>query len=286
MSISGSALLAGVIGWPITQSLSPALHGHWIAEHGIDGAYVPLPVRPEDFARVVDGLRRAGFRGANVTVPHKEAAFALADRHDAAARAIGAVNLLVFDESGLEGRNTDAAGLSAALIEALGPDQVKGRPVAIWGAGGTARAAVYALAEMGAGEIRLFNRTASRAQTLASALASVVSARVSGAGYDRWPEEAKDVALVVHTTSAGMKKAPSLELALDRLPDDAAVFDAVYNPLETELLAKARTRGLRTVDGLGMLMHQAVPAFEAFYGVRPAVTPELRCALEKALSGG
>ena len=286
MSISGSALLAGVIGWPIAQSLSPALHGHWIAEHGIDGAYVPLPVKPEDFARVVDGLRRAGFRGANVTVPHKEAAFALADRHDAAARAIGAVNLLVFDEPGFEGRNTDAAGLSAALIEALGPDHVKGRAVAIWGAGGTARAAVYALAGMGAGEIRLFNRTAGRAQALASALASVVSARVSGAGYDRWQEEAKDVALVVHTTSAGMKKAPSLELALDRLPDDTAVFDAVYNPLQTALLARARARGLRTVDGLGMLMHQAVPAFEAFYGVKPAVTPGLRCALEKALSGG
>jgi shikimate dehydrogenase len=284
MSVSGSARLAGVVGWPIAQSLSPALHGHWIAEHSIDGAYVPLPVRPEDFALVVEGLRHAGFRGLNVTVPHKEAAFALADRHDTAARAIGAVNLLVFDEHGIEGRNTDAAGLSAALIEALGSGHVKGRPVAIWGAGGTARAAVHALAEMGAGEIRLFNRTASRAQALASALTTPV--RVTGAGYDRWPQQAKDVALVVHTTSAGMKKTPSLDLALDLLPADAAVFDAVYNPLETALLARARARGLRVVDGLGMLLHQAVPAFEVFYGIKPSVTPALRRVLERALAGG
>ena len=284
MSMSGSARLAGVVGWPIAQSLSPALHGHWIAEHGIDGAYVPLPVRPEDFALAVEGLRHAGFRGLNVTVPHKEAAFALADRHDAAARAIGAVNLLVFDERGVEGRNTDAAGLAATLIEALGPNHVKGRPVAIWGAGGTARAAIYALAGMGAGEIRLFNRTAAKAVALANA--GLVRTPVTGAGYDRWEEDGKDAALIVHTTSAGMKKTPSLDLSLDLLPADAAVFDAVYNPLETALLARARARGLRIVDGLGMLLNQAVPAFEVFYGVKPSVTPALRRALEKALSGG
>jgi shikimate dehydrogenase len=283
MSLSGSARLAGVVGWPVSQSLSPALHGHWLGEHGIDGAYIPLPVQPSDFATVLDGLRRAGFRGLNVTLPHKEAAFALAHRHDEAARITGAVNLLVFGEHGIEGRNADVAGLAAALVDALGPDPVKGRPVAIWGAGGAARGAIYALAQMGAAEIRLFNRTPARAQSLAAALSPQVSASVTAAGYEAWPQACRDVALVVHTTSAGMKKAPSLDLPLDGLPAGAAVFDAVYNPLETGLLARARARGLKTVDGLGMLMHQAVPAFEAFYGVRPAVTPELRRKLEAML---
>jgi shikimate dehydrogenase len=283
MSISGGARLAGVVGWPVGHSLSPLLHGHWIAEHGIDGAYVPLPVAPEDFARVMDGLRRAGIRGVNVTVPHKEAAFALADSHDDAARATGAVNLLVFDGQQIVGRNTDAAGLAAALVDGLGKDPVKGKMVAVWGAGGAARAAIHALSQMGAAEIRLFNRTASRAEALASTFAPTVPARLVGMGFGRWPEAGRDIALVVHTTSAGMRNTPSLDLSLDVLPGTAAIFDAVYNPLETALLARARARGLQTVDGLGMLMHQAVPAFEAFFGARPAVTPALRQKLEKAL---
>lgn len=284
MSLTGSARLAGVIGWPISQSLSPALHGHWIAEHGVDGAYVPLAVRPEDFSRALDGLRRAGFRGFNVTVPHKEAAFALADRHDDAARAIGAVNLLLFDNKGIEGRNTDAFGLSATLGKALGDGALKGRIVAIWGAGGTARAAIYALATMGVAEIRLFNRTASRAAALAAGFAPLIQSKLTAGGYEQWA--GTDVALVVHTTSAGMKKAPSLDLSLDQLPADAAVFDAVYNPLETGLLARARACGLKTVDGLWMLMHQAVPSFEAFYGIAPQVTPALRQQLLKVLERG
>ncbi len=285
MSITGAARLAGVIGWPISQSLSPALHGHWIEEHGVDGAYVPLPIRPEDFARTVDGLRRAGFRGFNVTVPHKEAAFALAERHDEAARAIGAVNLLVSTDTGFEGRNTDVYGLTATLAAARGPGALNGKAVAIWGAGGTARAAVHALAKMGAAEIRIFNRTAARAVTLATSFTPLVSAKVTGAGYESWAAAAGDTVLVVHTTSAGMKKSPSLDLPLDRLPRDAAVFDAVYNPLETALLARARACGLKPVDGLWMLLHQAVPSFEAFYGITPQVTPALRAKLEKALDG-
>lgn len=286
MSISGAAKLAGVVGWPVAQSLSPALHGYWLAENGIDGAYVPLSVRPEDFAAAVDGLRRAGFVGLNVTVPHKEAAYAMAATHDDAAKAIGAVNLLLLRETGLEGRNTDVYGLKAALSDNLDVDRLKGRTAAIWGAGGTARAAVYALAQMGVAEIKIFNRTAGRAEALAKALSPLVQAKLSGAGYEAWAAAAPHVSLVVHTTSAGMKKAPSLDLSLDGLPTDAAVFDAVYNPLETELLAKARTRGLRTVDGLWMLIHQAVPSFEAFFGIRPHVTPALRQDLEKALARG
>jgi shikimate dehydrogenase len=284
MTISGAARLAGVIGWPVAQSLSPALHGFWLAEHGIDGAYVPLAIAPENFARSLDGLVRAGFRGFNVTVPHKEAAFALAVRHDEAAMATGAVNLLLATPEGLEGRNTDVYGLVASLSGALGPDGLRGRTAAIWGAGGTTRAAIIALAQLGAAEIRLFNRTPAKAQVLATTLAGRVSARLSAAGYETW--SGQDIAVVVHTTSAGMKQTPSLDLALGDLPADAAVFDAVYNPLETGLLARARARGLKTVDGLWMLLHQAVPSFAAFYGVQPDVTPALREALVTALTRG
>jgi len=286
MNLSGAAKLAGVIGWPVSQSLSPLLHGTWLGEHGIDGAYVPLAVRPEDFEAAVDGLAKAGFRGVNVTVPHKEAAFALAQRHDAAAKAIGAVNLLCFGEKGLEGRNSDAYGLMTTLREALGEDAVKHKTVAIWGAGGTARAALYALSEMGAAEIRIFNRTPDRAAALAKAFAPLGSARLTGAGYDAWGEGGKDCALLLHTTSAGMKGAPSLDLPLEVLPQTAAVFDAVYNPLRTGLLVRAKARGLRTIDGLWLLLHQAVPSFKAFYGVTPAVTPAMHSLLEKALHGG
>ncbi len=277
--------LAGVVGWPIAQSVSPLLHSHWIAEHGIDGSYVPLPVRPEDFAAAMKELQGKGFCGVNVTVPHKQAAFALAGRHDRAAGITGAVNLLLFGDDGIEGRNTDGIGLAAALRDGLGQDCVKGRAVVIWGAGGTARAAVYALSRMGATEIRILNRTVARAEALV-ALGRQVSVKITAGGYELWPEAGKDAALLVHTTSAGMKQTPSLDLPLDVLPSGAAVFDAVYNPLETALLKRAREQGLRTVDGLGMLMHQAVPSFAAFFGIEPAVTPALRSKLEKALTGG
>lgn len=276
--------LAGVIGWPVSQSLSPALHGAWLKQYGIDGAYVPLEIAPPDFARSVDGLAHAGFVGFNVTVPHKESAFALASSHDDAAALTGAVNLLLAVPDGFEGRNTDAYGLAATLTQQLGPDALRGKIAAIWGAGGTTRAAIYALAGLGASEIRVFNRTAAKAVALASGFAALVPARVTGAGYDAW--NGTGVAVIVHTTSAGMKETPSLDLNLDDLPDDACVFDAVYNPLETGLLQRARTRGLKTVDGLWMLIHQAVPSFEAFYGVRPAVTAALRDQLVKALQGG
>jgi len=284
MSLSGSAKLAGVIGWPIAQSLSPALHGFWLAELGIDGAYVPLSIRPEDFSRSVDGLFRAGFRGFNITIPHKEAAFAIAERHDEAARLIGAVNLLVIKDGVLEGCNTDAYGIAATLTQELGAGTLHGKTAAIWGAGGTTRAAIYALAKLGVSEIRLFNRTPDKAVALAKSFAGKVVPRLSAAGYDAW--SGKDIALIVHTTSAGMKEAPSLDLPLDDLPADAAVFDAVYNPLETGLLAKARTKGLKTVDGLWMLLHQAVPSFAAFYGVEPSISPALRQTLLKALTSG
>ena len=258
--------LAGVIGWPVAQSLSPRLHGYWLAEHGIDGAYVKLPVRPEDFSVALRGLRHAGFRGVSVTVPHKEAAFAVSARVDDAAHKAGAVNQLIFhDDGSIEGLNTDVPGLKASLAEI----DFAGKPVVILGAGGASRAAQIALAA--AGEIRLLNRT---------------PGRLGAVGFGQWADAAKDAVLVLNATSAGMKDTPSPDVDLALLPSTATVCDIVYNPLQTGLLQRAQARGLKTVDGLGMLMHQAVPAFKAFFGVEPEVTPYLRRMLEEALAHG
>jgi len=285
MSLSGTAKLAGIIGWPVAQAFSPRLHGYWLNEMGIDGALVPLPVRPEDFSIVIRGLMKAGFKGVSVTIPHKEAAFAICHETDLAARVAGAVNLLIFRDNGrIEGRNTDASGLAAALRENLDAGALKGKAVVILGAGGAARAAVVALHDIGAGEIRIVNRSRGRADQLAAALSPHVKPRL--VVFDDWSKAAQGAALVVHSTSAGMKGAPSLDIAFDALPKDAVICDIVYNPLETPLLKRARAAGYKTIDGLGMLMHQGVPAFEAFFGVTPKVTPSLRKNLEEALNSG
>lgn len=279
--ISGRAKCAGVVGWPVAHSLSPRLHNHWLRANGIDGAYIPLPIPQESLAQALKGLRQAGFRGVNLTIPHKEAAFALAHRLDDTARAAGAVNLLIFHEDGtLEGRNTDAEGLAESLKAAK--VSLKGAPAALLGAGGAARAAILALEKIGAGEIRIVNRHADRAASLASQLAPFVKAKLCAA--TDWPKAAAGAKLLVNATSAGMKGQPALDLALDPLTKDVVVCDLVYNPLQTDLLARAAARGHKTVDGLGMLMYQAVPSFAAFYGVTPTVTPELRVELELALS--
>lgn len=279
--LTGKAKLAGVIGWPVTHSLSPVLHGHWLAEHGIDGAMVPLAARTEDFTTVIDGARRAGFRGVNVTVPHKEAAFAIAHRVDAAALAAGASNLLVFADSGIEGRNTDSLGLAESLRETIG--DLGGKTVVLLGAGGAARGAILALEMLGAGKIHLLNRDVHRAKTLASSLAPQVRGHLAPGGLDDWNSVAGEAVLAVNSTSAGMGKNPPLAIDLGALNKSAAVCDIVYSPLETQLLKDAAARGHQTIDGLGMLMHQAVPSFEAFFGVRPKVTPALREALVKVL---
>ena len=285
MNLSGTAKLAGIIGWPVAQAFSPRLHGYWLNEMGIDGALVPLPVRPEDFSIVIRGLMKAGFKGVSVTIPHKEAAFAICHETDLAARVAGAVNLLIFRDNGrIEGRNTDASGLAAALRENLDAGALKGKAVVILGAGGAARAAVVALHDIGAGEIRIVNRSRGRADQLAAALSPHVKPRL--VVFDDWSKAAQGAALVVHSTSAGMKGAPSLDIAFDALPKDAVICDIVYNPLETPLLKRARAAGYKTIDGLGMLMHQGVPAFEAFFGVTPKVTPSLRKNLEEALNSG
>jgi shikimate dehydrogenase len=286
MTISGAAKLAGVIGDPVAHSLSPRLHGHWLEAYGLDGAYVPLRVPREAFAFALRGLRLAGFAGVNVTVPHKEAAFAIAERLDDAARAAGAVNLLIFREDHIEGRNTDSSGLAASLAEQLGAAALKGQTVALLGAGGAARAGILALDSLGAKEIRIVARNPARGAELARSLKSSTRAALESFAFDGWTKASADIALLLNTTSAGMKGNPPLALSLDPVPPAAAICDIVYNPLETPLLAEARRRGHRTIDGLGMLMHQAVPAFEAFFGVKPNVTPAARKVLEGALNAG
>jgi len=282
VTLTGKAKLAGIIGWPVAHSLSPVLHGHWLAEYDIDGAMVPLAARVEDFTAVIDGARRAGFKGVNVTVPHKEAAFATAHTVDAPAKAAGAANLLVFHDGKIEGRNTDALGLAESLRESIGT--LDGKNVVLLGAGGAARGAILSLEMLGAGKIHLLNRDAHRAKTLADSLSKQVRAPVEPGALSDWARMAGDAALVVNSTSAGMGSIPPLDLDLSALPKSAAVCDIVYNPLETRLLNDAAARGHKVIDGLGMLMHQAAPSFEAFFGVKPKVTPELRAALVKVLS--
>ena len=276
--------LAAVIGWPVHQSLSPQLHSYWLNHHGVAGAYVALPVKPEDFSRVAAALPLMGFAGANVTVPHKEAAYVLSTRLDEDARVTGAVNTLVFGAAGVEGRNTDAKGFLASLNETLGPESAKGDLAVVLGAGGAARAIVLALSRAGASRIRIVNRTGKRAEELASSLAATTPVEIGHWGD--WARAFADAGLLVNTTSLGMTGKPPLDVALQSLPPKAAVADIVYNPLETAVLREARRRGHRTMDGLGMLMHQGAASFAAWFGVVPAVTPELRAELTKALARG
>jgi shikimate dehydrogenase len=264
--LTGSARLAGVIGWPVAHSRSPRIHGTWLARHDIDGAYLPLPVAPEHFAHTVHALAYAGFAGANVTLPHKEAAFALADRLSPAARRAGAVNTLVFTPTGIEGDNTDGYGFIANL-RAHGVNPAAG-PALILGAGGAARAIAAALLDEGV-PVTLCNRTSDRSARLAAALPGIRTLP--------WEDRAAalgDFSLLVNTTSLGMVNHPKLDMNL-AAAGALAVADIVYAPLETTLLSEARARGLRAVEGLGMLLHQAVPGFAAWFGVTPAVDDEL-----------
>ncbi len=274
---------AGVIGWPVTHSLSPLLHGYWLKQYGIDGEMVRLPAQPGEFTAEIARVRREGFAGVNVTVPHKQAAFAIAGIHDRAAEICGAANLLVFGKDGITGRNTDHIGLFQSLRENLGEDTLAGKTVVLLGAGGAARGALLALDELGVAQIHILNRHQARAETLAHALALKLTARLLPGPLESWAALASQAALLLNTTSAGMADVPSLDLDLTGLPRSAPVCDIVYSPLETELLRSATARGHKTIDGLGMLMHQAVPSFEAFFGVRPSVTSGLRAAMIQAL---
>lgn len=273
-------LLAGVMGWPIFHSRSPKIHNYWLARYGLAGAYVPLAIEPGRLEAALRALPSLNFSGCNLTIPHKEAALSIVDSLDAGAARIGAVNCVAVEEDGtLSGRNYDGFGFTAALRAAAPLWRAEAGPAVVIGAGGAARAVVAGLIDAGAAEIRLFNRTLERAQKIAADFGPQVIAF-------RWEERAEGLAgagLVVNTTNQGMVGEPPLDLPLDRLPTDSLVSDIVYAPLETPLLAAARARGNVAVDGLGMLIHQARPAFRDWFGVMPEATPELRALVEATL---
>lgn len=269
---------ACVIGWPIKHSRSPIIHNFWLRRHGIDGSYEKVEVAPEALGEFILGIGR-DFAGCNVTVPHKEQAAALLGEVDATARAVGAVNTIWAEAGIVRGMNTDVAGFLANLDQAApGWDAAPLRAVVL-GAGGAARAVVYGLAARGASDIAIVNRSSRRAEELAAELGG------RAAAPEELPQLLAEATLLVNATSLGMQGSAELDIDLAQLNPAAVVNDLVYVPLRTKLIEAAAARGNRTVDGLGMLLHQAVPGFEKWFGVRPEVTPELRALVEADLTG-
>jgi shikimate dehydrogenase len=266
-----------LIGWPAAHSRSPLIHHYWLRQFGIEGGYSIEAVPPEGFAEFVLHLSTHGFVGANVTIPHKERALALT-APDERARAVGAANTLWYDGDMLRSTNTDIEGFINNL-DASAPGWDKIEEALVLGAGGSSRAVVFGLIERGIKRVHLANRTIERAQ----ALADQFGANVHPVAWDAIGGVLPHAALLVNTTSLGMKGQPSLDLDIGLLPSHAAVADLVYVPLQTPLLAAAQARGLKTADGLGMLLHQAVRGFELWFGRRPQVTPELRALVEADL---
>ncbi len=273
MNISGKVKVAGVIGWPVEHSLSPRLHGYWIKKYNIDGAFIPLAVEPANLHNAIRSLPALGFAGANLTVPHKEAALSAVDRVDDNAARIGAINTLVVSGDGsIEGRNTDGFGFVEALAASADLAGLKGQSVALLGAGGAARAIAAALQDFGVGKIYLINRTLERAERIRD----VFGGKIIAVDWDERTEVLADTKLLVNTTTLGMVGHPELEIVLDTLPVKAIVTDVVYTPLMTGLLKNAAKRGNPVVDGLGMLLHQGRPGFYSWFGREPVVTEELR----------
>jgi shikimate dehydrogenase len=273
-------LLAGVMGWPVMHSRSPALHNYWFGRYRLAGAYVPLAIEPGNLAAALRALAPLGFSGCNLTIPHKERALDTVDEVDPVARRIGAISCVVVRPDGsLAGTNNDSYGFVQNILQQQPEWRAGGGAAVVIGAGGGARAVVYSLAERGAKEIRVTNRTPARAEALAREFGSPVAA----VPWSERHRALEGAAMLVNTTSQGMTGQPPLDLGLDALPIAAIVCDIVYIPLETPLLAAARARGNRTVDGLGMLLHQARPAWQAWFGVDPEVTPELRAMIEATI---
>ena len=272
--------LAGVMGWPVAHSRSPLIHNYWLQQHGLSGSYVQLAVQPQRLATALPGLAALGFKGCNITIPHKVEALKLVQVLDANAVRVGAVNTVVVQSDGqLKGLNTDGFGFIQSLLDADPVWRADTGPIAVLGAGGAARAVLLALCDQGAKEIRLLNRSADTAQTLAAEFGLPIVARP----WAQRHEALADCALLVNTTSLGMHGSPALDLNLNLLPTSALVSDIIYVPLQTPLLAAAKARGNLTVNGLGMLLNQARPAFEAWFGVFPDITPELKALVEATL---
>jgi shikimate dehydrogenase len=278
MDMTATRLRAAcLIGWPAAHSRSPLIHHYWLRTLGIEGGYIIEAVPPDDLRDFVLRLSLRGFVGANVTIPHKEQALALS-KPDARATAVGAANTLWFENGELRSTNTDVEGFINNL-DSSAPGWDKAEAALVLGAGGSAHAVVFGLLERGIKTVHLVNRTIERAQ----ALADQFGAGVRPAGWDEVAKLLPRAGLLVNTTSLGMHGQPRLEIVVGLLPDNAVVADLVYVPLQTELLAAAQTRGLKTADGLGMLLHQAVRGFELWFGRRPQVTAELRALVEADL---
>ncbi|MDY0881984.1 shikimate dehydrogenase [Dongia soli] len=276
-TLTGKSLIAGVFGWPVTHSRSPRLHGYWLKHYGIDGAYIPFSTHPAQFETALRALPALGFRGANVTLPHKEKALACIDQATERARRIGAVNTVMVQEDGtLLGDNTDGFGFLEHLQASAANWRAGDGPAVVLGAGGASRAIVVALLDAGVPEIRLVNRTTRRAEEIAEALNTAADRRITVHDWDHRAAILDGGALLVNTTQLGLAGQPALEIDLAQLPVSAVVDDIVYVPMETSLLAAARKRGNAVVDGLGMLLHQARPGFAAWFKVEPDVTPALR----------
>jgi shikimate dehydrogenase len=273
-------LLAGVMGWPVMHSRSPKLHNYWFDTHGLAGTYVPLAIEPERLEPALRALAPLGFAGCNLTIPHKETALAFVDEVDPVARRMGASSCIVVRRDGsLLASNNDGYGFIEGILEVDAGWRADAGPIVVIGSGGGSRAVVGSLADRGAREIRLFNRTLARAETLAQEFGGPIKAFP----WEQRHDALDGAAMLVNTTSQGMVGQPPLDLDLTKLPTRALVADIVYIPRETPLLAAARQRGNRTVNGLGMLLHQARPAWKAWFGIEPEVTPGLRALIEATI---
>jgi shikimate dehydrogenase len=280
MTVTGAAKLAAVIGHPVRHSLSPRLHNYWLSRYALDGIYLPLDIAPDDLASCLSFMQKAGFRGANLTVPHKEAVLAHCAVVDETVIACGAANTIWLESGQWHATNTDVYGYRTHLCQTLGVDSLTGKRAVVLGAGGAARAVILALQQLGVGGITLINRDLARAETLQRHFPAI-------SGVCEWQDAAKALEgadLLINTTVLGMKGKEPLTLDLAPLAAQAVVSDIVYAPLETPLLQRAHARGLRTVDGLGMLLHQAVDGFARWFGVRPEVDDATRHTVLEGLA--
>jgi shikimate dehydrogenase len=273
-------LLAGVMGWPVMHSRSPLLHNYWFKQHDLAGTYLPLAIRPEGLAAALHALHPLGFAGCNLTIPHKEQAMKIVNDVDSVAKSIGAISCVVVRPDGsLAGTNNDSYGFIHSIKQEQPGWRADKGPIVVIGAGGGARAISYALAQESAKEIRLINRTLDRAKKIVEDFGGPIRALP----WEQRHDALEGAAMVVNTTSQGMLGQTPLDLKLDKLPGSALAADIVYIPLETPFLAAARKRANPTINGLGMLLHQARPAWRAWFGIEPEVTAELRAMMEKTI---
>jgi shikimate dehydrogenase len=278
--MNNSFIIAGVMGWPVAHSRSPLIHNHWIQQYNLTGAYGAFPVEPSNLEAAIRGIQALGLAGCNITIPHKVNAMAYVDWVHPLAQRMGAINTVVVQRDGaLHGFNNDGFGFIQSLLEAQPTWQASASPIVVLGAGGAARAIIVSLLDAGATNIRVINRTHSKAEELAQEF----GAFVTSVQWQNREDALVAASLLINTTSQGMHREPALDISLTNLPTDAMVFDAVYIPMETPLLQEARQRGNSTVNGLGMLIHQARPAFQAWFGVMPEVTDKLYAKVIRTL---